>query len=154
MIFESDRIIYVKLSEQYLNDYIKMYTDSNIQKSLFKKEYNDDVIVNWVKKIIEEDNYIYSMIDRNTKEFIGNIQIIKKEEVAELMISITPSKQGMHYATEAVESIIKYGRNKLGISNYDLNVYKNNEKAIRLYQKVGFVEDDNNISDESIHMKL
>jgi len=154
MIFESDRIMYVKLSEQYLNDYIKMYTDSNIQKSLFKKEYNDDVIVNWVKKIIEEDNYIYSMIDRNTKEFIGNIQIIKKEEVAELMISITPLKQGMHYATEAVESIIKYGHNKLGISNYDLNVYKNNEKAIRLYQKVGFVEDDNNISDESIHMKL
>lgn len=154
MIFESDRIIYVKLSEQYLNDYIKMYTDSNIQKTLFRKEYNDDVIVNWIKKIIEEDNYFYSMIDKNTKEFIGNIQIIKKEEVAEIMISITPLKQGMYYATEAIESIIKYGRKELGINKYDLNVYKNNEKAINLYQKVGFVEDGINISDESVHMKL
>jgi len=151
-VFESDRIIYIKLSEQYLNDYIKMYTDSSIQKSLFKKEYNDDIIVNWIKKIIEEDNYIYSMIDKNTKEFIGNIQIIKKEEISEIMISITPSKQGMHYAIEAVESVIEYGYKELGISKYDLNVYKNNEKAIHLYQKVGFVKDGNNISDESIHM--
>ena len=67
-IFESDRIIYIRPSEQYLNDYIKMYMDSNIQKSVFKKEFNDDEIVNWIKKIIEEDNYIYSMIDKNTKE--------------------------------------------------------------------------------------
>ena len=38
-IFESDRIIYIKPKEHYLNDYIKMYMDSNIQKSLFKKDH-------------------------------------------------------------------------------------------------------------------
>lgn len=70
------------------------------------------------------------------------------------MISITPSKQGMKYALEAIKTIVEYGYKELGISKYDLNVYKNNEKAIRLYQKVGFVEDGNNISDESIHMIL
>lgn len=30
-MFESDRIIFIKLSEQYIDDYIKMYSDSNIQ---------------------------------------------------------------------------------------------------------------------------
>ena len=131
-----------------------MYTDSNIQKSLFKKEYNDDVIISWVKKIIEENNYMFSMIDKNTKDFIGNIEIIKKDGVAEIAISITPSKQGMHYATEAIESLVKYGRKELGINNYDLNVYKDNSKAIHIYEKVGFTKDNENLSDDSIHMKL
>ena len=154
-MFESDRIIFVKLSEQYMDDYIKMYTDSNIQKTLFKKEYDYNTITNWIKKeISEKEKYKYSMIDKLTKEFIGNIEIIKKDEIAEIMISITPSKQGMHYATEAIKSIIEYGRKELGITKYDLNVYKNNSKAIYIYEKVGFIQDNENLSDDSIHMKL
>ena len=154
-MFESDRIIFVKLSEKYIDDYIKMYTDSNIQKALFKKEYDYDTITNWIKKeISEKEKHKYSMIDKLTKEFIGNIEIIQKDEVAEIMISITPSKQGMHYATEAIKSIIEYGRKELGITKYDLNVYKNNSKAIHIYEKVGFMQDNENLSDDSIHMKL
>ena len=154
MVFESDRIIYVKPSEKYMGDYIKMYTDGNIQKFLFKKEYNGDVIINWIKKIIKENNFMFSMIDKNTKDFIGNIEIIKKDDSAEIMISITPSKQGMHYATEAIESIIEYGCKELEINKYDINVYKDNSKAIHIYEKVGFTQDNENLSDDSIHMKL
>ena len=154
-MFESDRIMFVKLSEQYIDDYIKMYTDSNIQKTLFKKEYDYNTITNWIKKeISEKEKYNYSMIDKLTKEFIGNIEIIQKGEVSEIVISITPSKQGMHYATEAIKSIIEYGRKELGITKYDLNVYKNNSKAIHIYEKVGFMQDNENLSDDSIHMKL
>lgn len=153
-VFESKRLIFIKLSEEYKDDYIKMYTDNNIQKSLFKKVYDNDVILNWIYKIIKEKNNNYSIIDRETHEFIGNVEIIKKEEIAEIMISITPSKQGMHYATEAIESIIEYGYKQLGIKEYELNVYKDNIKAIHIYQKAGFVQDDKNISEESIHMKL
>ena len=154
-MFESDRIRFVKLSEQYIDDYIKMYSDSNIQKTLFKKEYDYNTITNWIKKEIgEEEKYKYSMIDKLTKEFIGNIEIIQKDDAAEIMISITPSKQGMHYATEAIKSTIEYGRKELGITKYDLNVCKKNSKAIHIYEKVGFIQDNENLSDDSIHMKL
>ena len=154
-IFESNRIVFINLSELYIDDYIKMYTDSNIQKSLFKKEYDYDTIINWIKKEInEKEKYSFSMIDKSTKEFIGNIEIVQKEEAAEIMISITPSKQGKHYATEAIGSIIEFGQNELGISQYDLNVYKNNGKAVHIYKKAGFIEDGNNLTDDSIHMKL
>ena len=154
-VFESDRIIYVKPNEKLIDDYLKMYNDENIQKLLFKKVYDKEKIYNWVKKIIEEDSYRYSMIDKDSNEFIGDVEIIPNEEkIAEIMISITPIKQGNHYATEAIKSIVEYGHNKLGIKGYDLNVYKKNLKAIHLYQNVGFVEDDKNISDESIHMSI
>lgn len=155
VIFESDRIIYVKPNEELIDDYLKMYSDENIQKLLFKKVYDKEKIYNWIKKIIKEDAYRYSMIDKNSKEFIGNIEIIPNDEkIAEIMISIIPIKQGNHYATEAIKSIVEYGYNKLGINGYDLNVYKNNLKAIHLYKNVGFVEDDKNISNESIHMSM
>lgn len=154
-MFESDKILYVKMTEQYIDDYIRMYTDSKIQKSLFKKEYDHDTIVNWIKKeISEKEKYKFSMLEKETKEFIGNIEIIKKGEVGEIMISITSNKQGMHYSEEAIKSIIEYGRKNLGISKYDLNVYKNNDKAIHIYEKVGFIKDDESISEDSIHMKL
>ena len=155
IVFESDRILYVRIDEKLIEDYLKMYNDENIQKLLFKKVYEKEKIYNWIKKIIEEDSYRYSMIDKDSNEFVGNIEIISNEEkIAEIMISITPTKQGNHYATEAIKSIIEYGYDKLGIKGYDLNVYKNNLKAIHLYKNVGFVEDDKNISDESIHMSM
>lgn len=49
IIFESDNIYYIKMSELLITDYLKMYTNQEIQKKLFKKTYTNEQILTWIK---------------------------------------------------------------------------------------------------------
>lgn len=146
-VFESENIKYIKLNEALLQNYLEMYNDKNIQKSLFKKEKNfsSKQILNWIKKVLENNSYEFSMIDKKTREYIGDISVINIEgDSGELAISVTPTKQGNHYATEAINAILEYCYNELCLKNIIVNVCNDNFKAINLYKKVGFVEKDRN----------
>ena len=151
-LLESERIIYVKPCEDLIEDYKKMYNDKSIQSLLFKKIYDEQQILKWINSFFSDDSLI-SLIEKETNKFIGNAALIKKENnIGEITISITPTMQGKHYATEAIQNLIKFAYENLGFESIDLYVYKNNIKAIHLYEKINFVADNNDISDDSIHM--
>lgn len=110
LIFQSENIYYVKMSEYLLKEYLKIYNNIEIQKLLFKKIFNKNQIVSWVNKQINDKNaHIYSMIEKETNEYIGNFEIIiKKDNVGEILLSIIPEKQNRHYGTESIKAMINY----------------------------------------------
>lgn len=67
-------------------------------------------MVSWVNKQINDKNaHIYSMIEKETNEYIGNFEIIiKKDNVGEILLSIIPEKQNRHYGTESIKAMINY----------------------------------------------
>ena len=95
LIFQSENIYYVKMSEYLIKEYLKMYNNIEIQKLLFKKIFSKDQIVSWVNKQINDKNaHIYSMIEKETNEYIGNFEIIiKKDNVGEILLSIIPKNK-------------------------------------------------------------
>ena len=155
IIFESENIYYIKLSELLLNNYLKMYTDSEVQRDLFKKEYTDEQILHWLKRQLSDENTcMFSMIEKKTHEFIGNIEIIRLyNNIGEIIISVTPDKQDKHYGTETLKEIIKYGYEKMKLNGFVLDVYKDNSKAIHCYEKVGFNIHGSERIENTIHMK-
>lgn len=110
LIFQSENIYYVKMGEYLLKEYLKIYNNIEIQKLLFKKIFNKNQIVSWVNKQINDKNaHIYSMIEKETNEYIGNFEIIiKKDNVGEILLSIIPEKQNRHYGTESIKAMINY----------------------------------------------
>ena len=93
------------------------------------------------------------MIEKNTGDFIGNIEIMKiNNNIGELGIAITPKKQNKHYGTESIKTLLKYAFEELGLDGMDLNVYTTNSKAIHCYEKIGFITDGKGKTDEDIHM--
>ena len=114
--------------------------------------YEDEL--KWVESNLRENAIIFSMIEKNTEEYIGNVEImhINDKRIGEVGICITASKQNQHYGTEAMEAIIKYGFEKMGLSGLELNVYKTNQRAIHCYEKAGFVQDGIGKTQEDIHM--
>ena len=154
IIFESENIYYISVTEELINDYLKMYTNPDIQNKLFKKFFTQDQILKWLKNICTEHKEIFTMIDKKTHDFIGNIEIIPtKETTGEIIISITPAMQNKHYGTEAIKRIIEYGHETLKIENFVVDVYKTNNNAIHCYKKVGFLIDTNsNIEENVYHM--
>lgn len=153
-IYESKRIGFVTINDEYKSDYIKMYLDKKIQQKIFKKVYSKDQIIKWVEKILLNNNTNYVMIYKENNTFLGNIELIIKDNIAEIMISIVPNMQNQHYGTEAIKATLKFCEEKYNIKEFELYVYKNNSNAIHCYEKLGFRIDGNGISQDDFHMKL
>lgn len=157
IVFESERIYFVKLTEKLINDYLVMINDVEVQKFISRtiKVYTLEDEIEWIKGKINEDAIIFSMIEKENDEFIGNIEIIEvNNNVGKMGIVITLKKQGKHYGQEAIKRLIDYSFGQLGLNGLELDVYNFNLRGIRCYEKVGFVKDDVGKTEGTIHMSI
>lgn len=155
IIFESERIYFVKLTEKLVNDYLDMVNDIEVQKYIShnRKKYELEGELEWIKSKLDENVIIFSMIEKTTNEFIGNIEIMKiNNNIGEMGIAITPKKQDKNFGQEAIKSFIDYSFNTLNLDGLELNVYDFNPRGIRCYENVGFIKDGHGKTDEDIHM--
>ena len=82
---------------------------------------------------------MFSMIERETGDFIGNIEFFNiKGNEAEWGIVITAGMQNKGYGKEAIRRSIEYGFEELGFNRIVLEVYSDNIRAIQVYEKCGF----------------
>ena len=140
-VFESDRINYVKVDPNLINDYLKMINDIEIQSfiGLSNMTISFDQEMEWVRKNMQNDSTTFSMIEKSTNEFIGNIEIMNIENnIGELGICITRDKQDKHYGQEAMKRIVEYAYNELKLDEVYLNVHGDNPRAIKCYENCGF----------------
>lgn len=154
-VFESKNIIFIKLSEDLIEEYLTMVNDYNVQKYIRHNihKYSRDEELNWIKEKLQENAICFSMIEKSSGEYIGNIEIMHiKNNIGELGISITPNKQNMHYGSEAIKAMIEYGFDKLKLSSIDLYVYKDNTRAIHCYENIGFVKIVSDKCTDDFHM--
>ena len=157
IIFESDRINFIKLSQKLVYDYLNMVNDIEVQKFIShkRKTYNLDGELEWVKSKLEENAIIFSMIEKETNEFIGNIEIMDiNNNIGELGIAITQKKQDKHFGQEAIKRLIEYAFSELNLDGLELNVYDFNHRGIKCYEKIGFVIDGHGKTKEEIHMSI
>ena len=157
IIFESNRIKFIKLSKKLVNDYLDMVNDVEVQRFISHKRkiYSLDGELEWIKSKLEENAIIFSMIEKQTNEFIGNIEIMKiNNNIGEVGIAITRKKQNKHFGQEAIKRLIEYSFSELNLDGLELNVYDFNSRGINCYEKVGFVIDGQGKTKEDIHLLL
>ncbi len=157
VIFESANIYYIKLSENLINDYLIMVNDPNVANKISHevRNFTYEQELSWIKSKLKENALCYSMIEKTTGEYIGNIEIMKiKNNIGELGISITDQKQDRHYGTEAIKALLKYAYEELNLDGMELNVYETNRRAIHCYENIGFIKDGIGKTKEDIHMRI
>lgn len=146
-VFESDRISFTELSDLLIKDYLVMINDiENVQRFIRRtyvprEPFTEEQETDWVHEKLKEKADVFSMIDKNTDEFIGNIELMDVNDYErELGIAITAQKQNQGFGTEAVSAITRYGMNHLGLKRIVLKVNPENARAIHVYGKCGFRE--------------
>ena len=157
VIFESDRINFVRVSKELVQDYLDMVNDVEVQKFIShnRRVYSLDGELEWIKSKLDNNAIIFSMIEKKTNEFIGNIEIMEiNNNIGEVGIAITPKKQNKHFGQEAMKRLIDYAFNELNLDGLELNVYDFNPRGIKCYEKVGFVIDGEGKAKGELHMLL
>ena len=154
-IFSSNRIDFVHVSEELVSDYLAMINDrENVGRFIGRTEpITAEQDRRWVQKKLAENATVFSMLERSTGQFIGNIELMDMADgQAELGIAITAQMQEKGYGTEAIPALVRYGMDQLGLSRIYLKAFPFNARAIHVYEKCGFREYDRN--DEDVFMEI
>jgi RimJ/RimL family protein N-acetyltransferase len=89
-----------------------------------------------------DDAVIFGIRTIGDDELIGSCQlhgIDRRHRRAELQIRIGERAAWGHgYGTEAVQLLVAYGFEKLGLHRVELHVFATNEPALRTYERAGF----------------
>ena len=147
-IFSSNRIDFVHVSEDLVSDYLAMINDrENVGRFIGLSRRAEPLTAEqerrWVQKKLAENATVFSMLERSTGQFIGNIELMDMADgQAELGIGITAQMQEKGYGTEAIPAMVRYGMDELGLSRVYLKAFPFNARAIHVYEKCGFREYD------------
>lgn len=136
-----------KLQEKDAPFMIEWMHDSEIQKC-FQRPMGEKTLADVIVFIRSASNEFqdgksmhYAIVDQ-TDEYMGTISlkdIDTNSHKAEYAISLRKKAQGKGVATEATKEILKVAFEKYGLGRVYLNVLEDNHKAIKLYEKCGFV---------------
>lgn len=117
------------------------------------KSYTAEQERKWVQEKLEEKAFVFSMLEKKSGEFIGNIELMNPtDSEGELGIAITAKMQNVGFGTEAVIALTEYAIHQLGLKRVFLRTNPQNSRAIHVYQKCGFKEYD--LTDEHIYMEF
>lgn len=141
IVFSSSNINFVRVNEKLLDDYLVMVNDLEIQRLISEKEktYTRAGELSWIKEKLSNDDYVFSMIEKNTNKFIGNIELMDVSlESAEIGICITKGMQNKGYGSESLGKIVEYAFDYLKLKSLRAIVFSNNYRSMRMIEKYGF----------------
>ena len=144
VIFESENIIYVRPSFDLVPEYLEMVNDiENVARFIGdrREPLSEKDEIDYIKDKMDNDATMFSMLEKDTREFIGNIEFFNRTfDAAEWGIVITTKMQNKGYGKEALMRSVEYGFNELGLNRIFLSVYADNPRAVHVYEKCGFKE--------------
>ena len=121
--------------------------DHNVTKFLSRGDtpMTAETEVSWVESLYKNDSQLVLGIWLPEKEILigtlGLHAINRRDQHATLGIAIYDTKyHGNGYGAASVSLILEHGFNRMNLRNIDLSVLANNVRAIRCYEKCGFVE--------------
>ena len=93
-----------------------------------------------LKKYKRKSLYDYAIVLRDTGKMIGTCGFTRAyvlDDKAEIGYVLNPSYQGYGYATEAVERIVSFGFEELGLERIEARFILGNESSERLMRRLG-----------------
>ena len=143
-VFESENIIYVRPSFDLVPEYLEMVNDiENVARFIGdrREPLSEKDEIDYIKDKMDNEATMFSMLEKDTREFIGNIEFFNRTfDAAEWGIVITTKMQNKGYGKEALMRSVEYGFNELGLKRIFLSVYADNPRAVHVYEKCGFKE--------------
>ena len=142
---ETKRLILVPMHSGFANPaYLSWLNDPEVNKYLeVKKENTMNELIAYVEDMVKARIHFWGIVIRENNKHIGNIKIDPintKHLYAEYGIMMGDKEEwGKGYAKEASKAIVDFCFESLKLRKVNLGVVKENEAAVNLYKKLGFI---------------
>lgn len=136
-----------KLKEEDAENMLEWMFDGDICKNFRfdgKQKGLEDALtfIRSAENIVKAGNSIHYAITQDGGEYLGTASLKNLDMVArhaEFAIVLRKKAQGKGLALAATKEMLRLAFSEFGLQRVYLNVLRENEKAIRLYERCGFV---------------
>lgn len=123
----------------------QLNNNRTIMSYWFEEPYESfDELEELYNKHIHDKTERRFIVENTDDEMVGLVELVEINTIhrnAEFQIIITPEFQGKGYAMALIDRALNYAFTILNLHKVYLHVAIDNEKAIHLYQKCGFIEE-------------
>jgi L-phenylalanine/L-methionine N-acetyltransferase len=98
----------------------------------------------WRRRITENIESVYTLVGVINERLVGTVTVVtfpdrpRRKHVGVIGISVHGDWQGKGVGGELMRAIVDLADNWLNLTRLELEVYADNEPAIRLYERFGF----------------
>jgi RimJ/RimL family protein N-acetyltransferase len=132
-------------------DYSKILFASTDQVLTTLQEYTITIEneIKWIENLNDHPNSLLLIAETNNTIvgllfFVPNTKI-KNSHAGEFGVNVHPAFQGLGIGQALTENLLTWGRLNTEIEKVFLQVFATNDKAIKLYKKLGFIEEGRHI---------
>lgn len=140
-------LIYLKkLDKEYIDEYWQGLNNCSIESTVFtgtQHVFNRSSVENYLESISSDSSRVDFLIFSNdTNKIIGEVvinDIDRDNRGASMRIAINKKEDfSKGYGTEALLLAVNYGFGMLNLHRIELEAFPFNERAIHVYEKIGF----------------
>ncbi|WP_454054312.1 GNAT family N-acetyltransferase [Clostridium sp. Marseille-Q7071] len=146
----SGNLVYLKkLGSEYLEEYCECFKNASIESSVFtgtKELYTKSNLEGFLNTIENDSNRAdFLIFSKNSNKIVGEVvinEVSVKDRSANIRIAINKKEDfNKGYGSEAMILALNYGFGMFNLHRIELSVFEFNERAIRVYKKLGFVKE-------------
>lgn len=139
--------VYLKpLGKEHLEEYWQNLENSSIESIIFtgtQQVLKRDGLVRYLDNISSDSSRVDLLIfSKETNQIVGEVvlnDIYRNNRSANIRVCISRKEDfGCGYGTEAIILALNYGFGMLNLHRIELTVFTFNERAIHVYEKIGF----------------
>ena len=98
----------------------------------------------WRRRLTENTDSVYTLVGVLNEQLVGTVTVVtfperpRRKHVGVIAICVHGDWQGKGVGAELMRAIVDLADNWLNLTRLELEVYADNEAAIRLYERFGF----------------
>jgi RimJ/RimL family protein N-acetyltransferase len=133
----------VQLDESFFPAYCDLIADPiSMHWTVTTESFSSEQLLAWLRsRPGQSERLDWAILNSESGEFLGEIVLNELDTQAATMnlrIALLSTILGQGIGTAAVRLVVDYGFQVLGLSQITLDVWAENHRAIRVYEKVGF----------------
>lgn len=134
-----------QLDESVIESYVELISDPEVTYwTASTGEFSREQLVDWLRtRAGAPERLDWGVFLQATGEFAGEIVLNEfndKEAAMNLRIALLPRLSSRGVGSEAVKLVCDYALSRLMLRRISLDVMRENQRAIRVYQKTGFTK--------------
>ena len=142
IVLKSKRLVLRQAKVSDANNFFRWIKDKEVIKYLtIQRVKNLRQEKEYIKKTIKEKGRYFFSIVNEDKILIGNTNLKLSEKNKKILLGIIIGEKDQWdkgYGTEAIKLLIDFVFGRLKYNRFELDVYKENRRAIKVYERVGF----------------
>lgn len=148
-LLETERLILNEITDQHVEELSVILSDPEVAKhDYFYPTKNLEEVMQFIERYGEErqdnEEITWGIFEKSTKKLVGTCGLgdfLDQAKRAEIGYALAQDHWGKGYATEAIQAVVAYGFEVVGLNRIEASITPGNESSVRVLEKNGFTRE-------------